>query len=162
MVRLLCVIRVENNINNNNKNNSSLWSKEERRRKVFERTSKRRWSGLCFYCLHAKVVSHPARVVLALGVSRVVRVSSWGCRTVFSRTGSQTPQPTSTWYRLELKPLTDLSSCACANHLHGEDYTQRLWFDWLKRTNLSRQANWFVTVLMLGLAKTVLEAVNEG
>lgn len=33
MVRLLCVIRVENNINNNNKHNSSLWSREERRKK---------------------------------------------------------------------------------------------------------------------------------
>lgn len=28
MVRLLCVIRLQNNINNNNKNNSSLWSEE--------------------------------------------------------------------------------------------------------------------------------------
>lgn len=27
MVRLLCVIRVKNNINNNNKNNGSLWSR---------------------------------------------------------------------------------------------------------------------------------------
>lgn len=41
MVRLLCVIRVENNINNNNKNNSSLWSREERRRKVFDNVHQR-------------------------------------------------------------------------------------------------------------------------
>lgn len=41
MVRLLCVVRVENNINNNNKNNSSLWSREERRRKVFDNAHQR-------------------------------------------------------------------------------------------------------------------------
>lgn len=41
MVRLLCVIRVENNINNNNKNNSSLWSREERRKKVFDNAHQR-------------------------------------------------------------------------------------------------------------------------
>lgn len=41
MVRLLCVIRVENNINNNNKNNSSLWSREERRKKVFDNVHQR-------------------------------------------------------------------------------------------------------------------------
>lgn len=41
MVRLLCVIRVENNINNNNKNNSSLWSGEESRRKVFDNAHQR-------------------------------------------------------------------------------------------------------------------------
>lgn len=41
MVRLLCAIRVENNINNNNKNNSSLWSGEERRRKVFDNVHQR-------------------------------------------------------------------------------------------------------------------------
>ena len=68
MVRLLCVIRVENNINNNNKNNSSLWSREERREKrsLIMYIKARCWSGLCFHCVHAKVVSDPAHAVLAL------------------------------------------------------------------------------------------------
>lgn len=116
MVRLLCVIRVENNINNNNKNNSSLWSREERRRKVFDIYIKEiRWSRLCFHCVHAKVVSDPARVVLTLGASLMAQGE---LQDMFSRMGSQTLQPPKACHGLKLWPSIDIdflspSVCTC-------------------------------------------------
>lgn len=65
----------------------------------------RRWSRLCFCCVHAKVVSDPVRVVLALGAGLMTQGELLGLLDISSRMGSQTPKPC---YRLKLRLLTDV------------------------------------------------------